>query len=124
MAPAATIDDGRASVAAGAPRRIGLVPALLIAALAAGILPAFAFLAYVSLHQLDPTGAIGAPTLDHYASIFTSRALGATLVNSAIYALGSALLALVVGAAQAWLAERTDARLRQWLYVAAIVSLG
>ena len=34
------------------------------------------------------------------------------------------MLALAIGAAQAWLAERTDASLRQWLYVASIVSLG
>ena len=82
------------------------------------------FLAYSSLHELDPSGAFGAFTFGHFAAIFSSRTFSSTLVNSAVYSLGSALLALVIGAAQAWLAERTDARLRQVLYVASIVSLG
>ena len=34
------------------------------------------------------------------------------------------MLALVVGATQAWLAERTDAPLRPILYLASIMSLG
>ena len=41
-----------------------------------------------------------------------------------LYPLGAALVALTVGGVQAWLAERTDANLRQILYVAAIISLG
>ena len=42
-----------------------------------------------------------------------------------VYSLGSALLALVIGAAQAWLAERTDARsCARFSIVASIVSLG
>ena len=50
--------------------------------------------------------------------------MATTLINSVLYPLGAALVALSVGAAQAWLAERTDASFRQILYVAAIVSLG
>lgn len=102
-----------------------LPPALiLIVLLAAGIIPPFVFLAYSSLHQLDASGGFGNFTLEHFTAIFTSRAFGPTLLNSLIYSLGSALLALVIGAAQAWLAERTDASLRGLLYVASIVSLG
>ena len=105
-------------------RRISLKVVILIALTGAGILPPFAFLTYASLHQFDPSGAFGALSLEHFAAIFTSRAFGPTLLNSVLYSLGSALLALALGAAQAWLAERTDARLRQVLYVASIVSLG
>ncbi len=55
----------------------------------------------------------------------TSRALGPVLLNSACsIRSGAALVALTVGAVQAWLAERTDASLRQILYVASIISLG
>jgi iron(III) transport system permease protein len=96
----------------------------LLALAGAAVLPPFLFLAYASLHQLDASGGFGAFTLGHFAAIFAERAFGRTLVNSLSYALGSALLALVIGAAQAWLAERTDAPLRQLLYVAAIISLG
>ena len=88
------------------------------------IIPPFVFLAHSSLHELDPSGAFGAFTFGHFAAIFSSRTFNSVLVNSAVYSLGSALLALVIGAGQAWLAERTDASLRQVLYVASIVSLG
>jgi iron(III) transport system permease protein len=105
-------------------RRYSLKVVLLIALLCATIIPPFVFLAYSSLHQLDSSGAFGAFTLEHFTAIFMGRKLGPMLVNSAAYALGSAILALALGAAQAWLAERTDAPLRQVLYVASIVSLG
>ena len=111
---------GRASIA----RRISLPVIILIVLLSAGIIPPFVFLLYSSLHHLDSEGAFGALTFAHFAAIFSSRAFGPTLLNSLVYSFGSALLALVIGAAQAWLAERTDASLRQLLYVASIVSLG
>ena len=97
---------------------------ILIALLCIGVIPPFVFLAYSSLHELDPSGAFGAFTLRHFAAIFASRSFSSVIVNSAVYSLGSALLALAIGAAQAWLAERTDAALRQVLYVSSIVSLG
>jgi iron(III) transport system permease protein len=96
----------------------------LIFVLAAAIIPPFLFLGYSSLHVIDARGGFGAFTLSNFSSIFTGRALGAMLVNSVLYPLGSAVLALVLGAAQAWLAERTDASLRQLLYGTAIISLG
>ena len=111
---------GRASIS----RRGSLPVVILIVLLAAGIIPPFVFLLYSSLHHLDSEGAFGAFTFAHFAAIFGSRSFGSTLLNSLIYSFGSALLALVIGAAQAWLAERTDASLRQLLYVASIVSLG
>src|SRR5580692_9486503 len=112
---------------AGRGASIGRVPApviILIALLAAGIVPPFVFLAYSSTHLLDPSGGFGEFTLGHFTGIISSRAFGPTLLNSALYSFGSALLALTIGATQAWLAERTDASLRQLLYVASIISLG
>jgi iron(III) transport system permease protein len=113
-------EGGRSSTV----RRVSPQVVLLAVLLAAGIIPPFVFLAYSSLHELDASGGFGAFTLGHFAAIFSSRTFGSVLANSALYSLGSALLALVIGAAQAWLAERTDASLRQVLYVASIVSLG
>ncbi len=97
---------------------------MLIGLLSAGIIPPFVFLVYSSLHQLDANGAFGALTFANFTGIFNDRALTTTLINSVLYPLGAALLALSIGAAQAWLAERTDASCRQILYVAAIISLG
>jgi ABC-type Fe3+ transport system permease subunit len=105
-------------------RRYPLRMVILGVLAGAAILPPFLFLAYASLHQLDASGGFGASTFSHFAAIFAERTFGPTLVNSLSYALGSALLALVIGAAQAWLAERTDAPLRQLLYIASIISLG
>jgi iron(III) transport system permease protein len=111
---------GRTSAA----NRIAPAAVGLIVLLAIGIIPPFLFLAYSSLHQVDPNGAFGVSTLENFTAIFLSRAFWPTLFNSLVYSFGSAVLALLLGAAQAWLAERTDASLRQLLYVASIVSLG
>ena len=113
-------ESGRSSTI----RRYSLKVVLLIALFCAAIIPPFMFLAYSSLHRLDPSGAFGAFTFEHFSAIFRSQAFGPTLVKSAVYSLGAALLALMVGTTQAWLAERTDASLRQVLYAASIVSLG
>ena len=120
MTIAVARDGGRSSMI----RRHSPQVIILIALLCAGVIPPFVFLAYSSLHELDPSGAFGAFTLGHFAAIFSSRAFGSVIVNSAAYSLGSAVLALAIGAAQAWLAERTDAFLRQLLYVSSIISLG
>jgi iron(III) transport system permease protein len=105
-------------------RRYSLKMVILIALAGAATLPPFLFLSYASLHRLDASGGFGAFTFGHFAAIFAERTFGLTLINSLSYAFGSALLALVIGAAQAWLAERTDAPLRHLLYVASIISLG
>ena len=120
MTIAVARDGGRPSMA----RHYSPQVIILIALLCAGVIPPFVFLAYSSLHELDPSGAFGAFTFGHFAAIFSSRTFGSVIVNSAVYSLGSALLALAIGAIQAWLAERTDASLRQVLYVSSIVSLG
>lgn len=91
-------------------RRVSLIVVLLIAFLCAAVVPPFVFLAYSSLHQLDPTGAFGVLTFEHFSAIFRSRALGLTLVNSVAYALGSALLALAIGVDPS-LARGTNGRL-------------
>src|ERR1700722_2787003 len=100
------------------------VALLLIALLAAGVVPPFVFLALSSLHEIDATGGLGAFTFDHFIAIFSSRAFGPTLRNSALYSLGSALLALLIGAMQAWLAERTDPPFPPFLFFAPVVSPG
>jgi iron(III) transport system permease protein len=119
-----TMSVARGGGSSRAIRRLSPQVVLLIALLCAAVIPPFVFLGYSSLHDLDPSGAFGAFTFGHFAAIFSSRTFGSVVFNSAVYSLGSALLALVIGAAQAWLAERTDASLRQVLYVASIVSLG
>lgn len=107
------------------PRR-GFGPAvgILILLLLAGIIPAVFFLFYSSVHHVLPDGAFGPFTLGNYSEILTSRNFLHTLLVTVVYAIGAALLAIIVGTAQAWLAERTDAPLARYLYLASIISLG
>jgi len=96
----------------------------LSAILALMVLPPFLFLLLASVHEFEIDGSYGVFTLDHFRSIASSGKLGSLVLNSAIYSMGAALLALLVGAVQAWLAERTDAPWRSWLWFASITSLG
>ncbi|MPZ59004.1 MAG: ABC transporter permease subunit [Rhizobiales bacterium] len=104
----------------------GITPKVVILVLILGIgtIPPLLFLIFASVHSFNPDGSFAEMTLAHFHEIFTSRAFFTSLFNSVVYSFGSALLALAIGAAQAWLAERTDAPFRQWLYVTAIISLG
>jgi len=67
----------------------------------------------------------GGLTLEHYAGIFASLSdFRSLILNSAIFSVGSALVALVFGTLLAWLAERTNAPLRSVAYVSAFMSFG
>src|ERR1700756_1727415 len=112
-----TVGAGSGASRVLAVRRYPVKVVVLFALLSAGIIPPFIFLIYSSLHQLDPVGTFGALTLANFAAVFSDHALVTTLINSAFYPLGAALVALAIGATQAWLAERTDAKFRQILYV-------
>ena len=92
--------------------------------LALAILPPFLFLLLASVHEFEIDGTYGALTIAHFKAILASGKLASLLLNSATYSMGAALFALVVGAGQAWLAERTDAPWRNWLWFASITSLG
>ena len=106
--------------------RIRVTPKVVVLVLIFGIgtIPPLLFLVAASVHNFQPDGAFAELTLTHFREMLSSRAFFATLFNSVVYSLGSALVALAIGAAQAWLAERTDAPFRQWLYVTAFISLG
>jgi iron(III) transport system permease protein len=98
--------------------------AVLLVILALAVIPPFIFLVYSSFHTFNPDGSFGSATLANFIQLFTDPRFFRSLWRSAAYAFGASLLAIVIGALQAWLAERTDAPLRQFLYVSAIVSLG
>ena len=118
--PSLDLTAGRSPVLRGYTPKVVILSLLLVL----GIVPPLIFLFYSSIHHANPDGSFGAPTLSHYADLFSSPSFFQGLLNSALYSLGAALLALALGTAQAWLAERTDAPLKQYLYVTAIVSLG
>ena len=83
--------------------------AVLLFILALAVIPPFIFLVYSSFHTFNPDGSFGSATLANFIQLFTDPRFFRSLFRSAVYALGASLLAIVIGALQAWLAERTDA---------------
>jgi iron(III) transport system permease protein len=114
----------KGAIASLAWRRIPWLVVVLVGLLLLAVLPPLAFLLLASIHHFQPDGSYGNLTLDHFRSILASGKIFSILLNSATYSMGAAAFALVVGATQAWLAERTDAPLRNGLYFAAMISLG
>lgn len=95
--------------------------ALILAIL---IVPPAWFLFKVSLHVSNPDGTLGQLTLQYYASLFTERFFLPSLVNTIIYSLGTALVALAFGVTQALIVERTNAPGREWVFLGSIIALG
>ncbi len=87
------------------------------------MLPPVVYLVQVSLHTSKIDGSLGDFTARNYSAIFYNPRFFNNLVNTCIFAGGSALLAIVLGAIQAWIVERTDTPLRQFTFLTAILSL-
>src|SRR5215510_15157262 len=97
---------------------------VLIALLLLLILPPLYFLLKTSLYTTNADGSFGDFTFEYYRDMIASLRFFGHFVNSSLFATGSAVLALVLGAAQAWIVERTDTPLRQYVFLIAVVSLG
>jgi iron(III) transport system permease protein len=96
---------------------------MLIAILVLLIVPALYFLLKTSLYTTNADGSFGDFTLEYYSELFSSPRFFSHFLNSAIFAGGSAVLAIALGAAQAWIVERTDTPLRHAVFLIAVVSL-
>lgn len=69
-------------------------------------------------------GGVVSLTSRYYADVFSDgRSLDAAL-NTLLFAVGSTLVATVIGGFQAWVAERTNAPLRRLAYASAIILMG
>ncbi len=106
------------------PARFSPLVLILIFVLALLILPPVIYLVRSSLQETNFDGSFGAITLRYYGELFETDRLVTVIVNSVAYAGGSALLALLLGGAQAWIVERTDTPLRGLVMIVSIVSLG
>ena len=85
------------------------------------VLPPFAFLVYTSFVEQRRLQFVGF-TLQNYRYVFDSTSIS-LIGNTLIFAVGSSLIALVVGVVSAWLSERTNALFRRAAFVAAFVTL-
>ncbi|MFM2130146.1 MAG: Inner rane transporter permease protein YdcU, partial [Pseudomonadota bacterium] len=102
-------------------RWIAAVIGLVLAAL---VLPPVWYLVQGSLVETTVTGAAGDFTFAHYRKLAEGERLAASLVNSVIFALGSAVVALLFGGVLAWVVERTNAPFKILAYLTTIISLG
>ena len=66
----------------------------------------------------------GAFTFDNYRELLAEKRLLGSAVNTFVFAVGSAVVALLFGGLLAWIVERTDTPLKPLAYITAIVSLG
>lgn len=98
-----------------------LVLCLILAVL---IVPPTIFLVDVSLHTTNPDGSFGAFTFSYYRQLVGSRYFLSSLTNTGIYAVGTALVAIVLGTGEALIVERTNTPGRSWAFLGAVISLG
>ncbi|MEU4481096.1 iron ABC transporter permease [Micromonospora sp. NPDC023966] len=63
-------------------------------------------------------------TLENFRELFGDSSNIHAAVNTVVFAIGSALLAILIGGTQAWLAERTNAPFRTLAYLGAVILIG
>jgi len=96
----------------------------LVVLLLALIVPPTIYLIQTSLYTTIFDGSFGAVTTKYYTELISNPRFLTNLINTTIYAVGSASIAIVIGVAQAWIVERTNTPLRQYMFLIAILSLG
>ena len=91
------------------------------ATLAWFVVPPLVVLLFTSVQQTR-AGRIVGYSLDNYAQLASLGETATIVANTFVFGAGSALLAVALGAALAWLVERTNAPFKSAVYVAAFVS--
>ena len=104
--------------------RLSPLVMVLVAILLFAVAPPVLFLVNASLHETLPDGSSGAFTLRFYEQLVSGRFFLPSLMNTLIYACGSAIVAIFVGTVQALIVERTNTPGRKLAFLAAIISLG
>jgi iron(III) transport system permease protein len=107
-------------------QRFGVSPVvlLLIGVLLLLIVPPLIFLIKTSFYTTTFTGGFDKFTTKFYIQLVRDPKFLTSLVNTAIYAIGSACVAIGLGVIQAWIVERTNTPLRKYVFLVSIVSLG
>jgi len=101
-----------------------ILVAVLVAILLLLVLPPLWFLLQGSLHTTTVKGGLGEFTLAYYRRLLADRQFFGSLLNSLTFSLGATVIALCFGGLVAWLVERTNAPLKAFAYLTAIISLG
>ncbi|HEY4135745.1 MAG TPA: iron ABC transporter permease [Alphaproteobacteria bacterium] len=98
--------------------------AVLIALLLVFLVPPTIYLIQTSFYTTNYDGSFDKFTFQYYVDLFANPRFFSNLVNACIYAVGSAAVALTLGVLQAWIVERTNTPLRQYVFLISIISLG
>lgn len=101
------------------PMVLGLGLVLLIL-----IIPPVIYLIQASFHETLFDGSYGAFTTRFYGEIFTEPRFFTNFMNATLYAIGASVVAISLGLLQAWIVERTNTPLRQYVFIFSIISLG
>lgn len=97
---------------------------LLAAILILLVVPPVIYLVLTSVYTTDARGAFATLTLQHYADTISNPRLISNFVNTAIFATGSAVVAILVSVLLGWIVERTNTPMRGSVLLVSIVSLG
>jgi iron(III) transport system permease protein len=96
---------------------VGLVLVVLV-------IPPLWFLAEGSVVFTDDAGRFVGVSLQRFADLVEGRGFAQSTLNSFTFAIGSAVLALLIGGIVAWLVERTNTPFKPLAYLTTIISLG
>jgi iron(III) transport system permease protein len=96
----------------------------LIALLLVLIVPPLFYLVKTSLYTSEFDGSFGDFTFEYYQNLLATPGFLAHFRNSVVFALCSGTFAIVFGAVQAWIVERTNAPFRRFVFLQAVISLG
>jgi iron(III) transport system permease protein len=118
--PAGRIGSGRSGEIFG----FSPVVVMLIVIMLCIMVPPCIYLIKSSLHTTHPDGSFNAFTIQFYTDLIANPRFLRNLINTTIYAVGSSLVAIILGTLQAWIVERTNTPLRQYVFLASIMSLG
>ena len=88
------------------------------------VLPPLYSVVQTSLFTTKMSGELDQFTLKYYSDLLLQAGLIGPLMNTVYFAVGSALLATVIGGGIAWIVTRTDAPLRGLGYFTAFASFG
>ena len=88
------------------------------------VLPPLYSVVQTSLFTTKMSGELDQFTLKYYSDLLLQAGLIGPLMNTVYFALGSALLATLIGGGMAWIVTRTDAPLRGLGYFTAFASFG
>jgi iron(III) transport system permease protein len=107
-------------------RRGGYSPLVVVLGILLVVLvvPPMIYLITTSFYLTDFRGAFTKLTVNHYGDMLKNPRVLTNLQNTAIYAVGSACVAIVIGTVLAWIVERTNTPLRKSMIVVSIISLG